>query len=328
MAPIKNMLACANIGKMPSLQKILISRTDGIGDVCLTLPLCRELRSHFPNAELVFLCREYTQAVLAKFDAIDSILLLEDLENLQNNKRREVLGTFTAVLHLFPNRRVAFWCKQAKIRLRIGTAHRYYHWFYCNARPRFSRLRSDLHEAQLNYKLLAPLGIEHIPRWEDIQKQYFTKTPEPNLEITSEDWSSVILLHPKSHGNGHDYPIEKYISLAQILSAQGYKVYFTGTEKEGSQFRDQIPENPNIFDATGLWDLSTFIAIIAKAKALIAGSTGPYHLAGLSGIRAVGLFEEQKPIHPGRWAALGHKALALAPMHLLTPQEIADVIEK
>jgi len=322
------MHACANIGKMPSSQKILISRTDGIGDVCLTLPVCRALRSEFPNAELVFLCREYTKAVLAKFDAIDSILLLEDLENLQSNKRREVLGTFSVVLHLYPNRRVAFWCKQARIRLRIGTAHRWHHWFYCNARPRFSRFRSDLHEAQLNFKLLTPLGIEQIPSWDDIQKQYFTNTQKPIQENLSEDLSLVILLHPKSHGNGLEYPIEKYMSLAQILTNKGYKVYFTGTEKEGLQFRDQIPQDPNIFDATGLWDLATFIANIAKAKALVACSTGPYHLAGLSGIRAIGLFEEQKPIHPGRWASLGPKAHALAPLQLLTPQEIADVIEK
>jgi ADP-heptose:LPS heptosyltransferase len=66
-----------------------------------------------------------------------------------------------------------------------------------------------------------------------------------------------------------------------------------------------------ITDATGKWDLPTFIQVISKAKALVACSTGPYHIAGLCGIHAIGLFAQRKPIHPGRWAALGANAIAL-----------------
>jgi ADP-heptose:LPS heptosyltransferase len=45
--------------------------------------------------------------------------------------------------------------------------------------------------------------------------------------------------------------------------------------------------------------------LISKAHALVACSTGPLHIAGILGIRTVGLFSPRKPIHPGRWQPLG-----------------------
>jgi heptosyltransferase III len=296
---------------MPEPNKILISRTDAIGDVCLTLPVCQALKSAFPNSELTYLCRGYTSAVVECFEPIAQVLLLDELQQLDNPTRNKVLGQYDVVLHLFPNQIVAKWCKQARIPLRIGTAHRFFHLFTCNNRPRFSRKRSALHEAQLNFKLLAPLGITEVPSLQELNANLPFRVPVLSAALSNQDWSKAVLLHPKSNGSGVEYPIEKYVELSKYLVEIGYQVYFTGTEKEGACFRAQIPVHSNISDATGKWDLQTFIYIISKAKALVACSTGPYHLAGLSGIRAVGLFASRKPIHPGRWAALGKGATAL-----------------
>lgn len=296
---------------MPEPNKILISRTDAIGDVCLTLPVCQALKSAFPNSELTYLCRSYTSAVVECFKPIDQVLLLDELQQLDNQTRNKVLGQYDVVLHLFPNQIVAKWCKQARIPLRIGTAHRFFHLFTCNSRPRFSRKRSALHEAQLNFKLLAPLGITEVPSLQELNANLSFRVPVLSAALATQDWRQAVLLHPKSNGSGVEYPIEKYVELSKYLVEIGYQVYFTGTEKEGACFRAQIPVHSNISDATGKWDLQTFIYIISKAKALVACSTGPYHLAGLSGIRAVGLFASRKPIHPGRWAALGKGATAL-----------------
>jgi ADP-heptose:LPS heptosyltransferase len=296
---------------MHSPKQILISRTDAIGDVCLTLPVCQAIKLAFPTAQLTYLCKQYTAPVVACFEPIDHILTIEQLEQASNTERAAQLGQFDIVLHLFPNKRVAKWCKQVKIPMRIGTAHRFFHLYTCNFRPRFTRKRSDLHEAQLNFKLLAPLGISQIPSMKDLNGNLAFIAPRPDKSMDVQDWSRAVLVHPKSNGSGVEYPLEQYFAFALALVEKDYQVYFTGTEKEGSQFRDQIPEHPAIIDATGQWDLPTFIAIIAQSKALVACSTGPYHIAGLCGIPAIGLFAQRKPIHPGRWAALGARSIAL-----------------
>ena len=290
---------------------ILISRTDAIGDVCLTLPVCQAIKDAFPNSQLSYLCKGYTQAVVACFEPIDQILILEELEQSAQKERNAQLGQFDVVIHLFPNKKVAQWCRQAKIPMRIGTSHRFFHLLTCNFRPHFTRKRSDLHEAQLNFKLLAPLGLTKVPTFLELSNKLRFKTPDLTNQIVDHDWSQTVLIHPKSNGSGAEYPLEKYMALAMELAKKGYQVFFTGTEKEGTQFRTQIPAHPAITDASGQWDLPTFIQIIAKSKALVACSTGPYHIAGLCGIQAIGLFVQRKPIHPGRWAALGANSSAL-----------------
>lgn len=312
----------------PRLQKILISRTDAIGDVSLTLPVCVALKQQFPEAELVYLCRKYTAPVVACFEPIDDMLIYEELEALSNDERAFKLEGFSAVLHLFPNKIVANWCKQARIPLRVGTAHRLHHWWTCNLLPWFSRKRSDLHEAQLNFYLAKAIGYPNIPNWIEIkQTSAFRVEDSLPAEFQSHDFSKVILLHPKSNGSGVEYPIEKYAELSLLLVEKGFEVFFTGTEKEGQLFRNQIPKNSKIKDVTGLWDLKTFIAIISKSKALIACSTGPYHLAGLCQIQAIGLFTNTRPIHPGRWAALGTQSKALTEIETISPQQIADALQ-
>lgn len=312
----------------PRLQKILISRTDAIGDVSLTLPVCVALKQQFPEAELVYLCRKYTAPVVACFEPIDDMLVYEELEALSNDERALKLEGFSAVLHLFPNKIVANWCKQARIPLRVGTAHRLHHWWTCNLLPWFSRKRSDLHEAQLNFYLAKAIGYPNIPNWIEIkQTSAFRVEDSLPAEFQSHDFSKVILLHPKSNGSGVEYPIEKYAELSLLLVEKGFEVFFTGTEKEGEGFRNQIPKNSKIKDVTGLWDLKTFISIISKSKALIACSTGPYHLAGLCQIQAIGLFTNTRPIHPGRWAALGTQSKALTEIETISPQQIADALQ-
>lgn len=311
MVHIKNMHFCENIGKMLNPKNILLSRTDAIGDVCLTLPICMALKEKFPTAKLTFLCTKYTRAVVDCFSSIDAILTLEEIQALGQNDRMALLGNFDVVVHVFPNKQVAAWCKKAKIAMRIGTSHRLFHWFYCNQRPRFSRIHSPIHEAQLNFKLLIPLGILETPSLEKINANLSFLPSQLELDHQMSDWQNVILMHPKSNGSGVEYDMGNYIKLAKQLSSKGYLIFFTGTEKEGSNFREQIPNDPRIFDFTGKWDLPSFIAVISKVKALVACSTGPYHIAGLSGIRAIGLFSQRNPVHSGRWAALGPKVVAL-----------------
>ena len=311
MRPNRSTQNFANAGKMTDPTKILISRTDAIGDVCLTLPVCQALAAAYPKAELTYLCRNYTRAVMACFEPVDHMLVLDELQQMEAHERNTLLSQYDVVIHLFPNKDLAKWCKQAKIPMRIGTSHRFFHLLTCNFRPSFTRKRSELHESQLNFKLLAPLGITEVPILLELSEKWRFTAPDLTNHLVAQDWSNAVLLHPKSNGSGLEYPLAKYMALALALVEKGYQVYFTGTEKEGAQFRSQIPVHPAITDATGQWDLPTFIQIISKARALVACSTGPYHIAGLCGIQAIGLFAQRKPIHPGRWAALGQKSKAL-----------------
>ena len=295
------------------MDKIIISRTDSIGDVILTLPLCVWLKKQFPQSELVFLGRTYTKDIIACFDVVDTFLNFDDFSSLPTSERIARLKA-DCIIHVFPNREIAVLSKKAKIPMRIGTAHRIFHLLTCNYRLNFSRKRSLLHESQLNFELLKPLGFNETPSFDSLfQSLNHFNIPTVSLptEFSGIDLSNTIILHPKSQGSAVEWPLEKYIELAQVLVQQKKTVIFTGTENEGKEFSAILPVHPQIIDSSGKLNLKQLICLIASCEALVACSTGPYHIAGISGIKAIGLFSPRKPIHPGRWKALGNKSVAL-----------------
>jgi heptosyltransferase-3 len=233
------------------MKRILISRTDSIGDVALTLPMCQALRNHFPEAEIIFIGKNYTRPVVACFSAINDFWDVDELFNLPITSQLEKLQA-DCIIHVFPNKKLAFLAKKARIPLRIGTSHRVFHLFTCNERPNFTRKKSNLHESQLNFQLLAPLGITEIPSFDSLEKliQFNSIVTElPSWLPQSKD--EVVILHPKSKGSALEWPLEKYMNLATQLANSGKTVCFTGTEQEGIQFRHLIPVHERILDSTG-----------------------------------------------------------------------------
>jgi len=301
---------------MISLQgkRVIISRTDSIGDVMLTLPLCAWIKSHFPDTTLLFLGRTYTKAVINAFDAIDGFVDWTEMEAMPKSLRIQKMRELEAdvIFHVFPRREIAQLAKVAKIPLRIGTSHRNFHLLNCNHRVNFTRKRSEMHEAQLNFHLLRPFGVKVLPDWKELKG--YTKGFGGAVGTLPNNLGEIqnrVVLHPKSQGSAVEWPMKNYLELAIKLVDLGYTPVFTGTEKEGELFRTELEGKVGIIDASGKLTLDELIALIAGSEAFVACSTGPLHIAGFLGIRAIGLFSPRKPIHPGRWMPIGERAIAL-----------------
>lgn len=296
------------------MNRIIISRTDSIGDVMLTLPMLVWLKRIHPEVELIYLGSGYTKPVVDCFSVVDQFIDWKQVESLPSAERVSVFRDLNAdaIIHVFPVKEIATLAKKAKIPMRVGTSHRSFHLLTCNYRVNFTRQRSDLHESQLNFELLRPFGLKEIPTLNEVSqmtvafKSSAIKLPE-SVEKMTISCKKRVVLHPKSQGSALEWPIVNYMRLAEILVQQDYCVFFTGTEKEGDLFRDQIPVNEKIFDTTGRMTLDQLILFIQQSDALVACSTGPLHIAGFTGIKTIGLFSPRKPIHPGRWSALGPK---------------------
>ncbi len=294
---------------------ILISRTDSIGDIVLTLPLCVWIKSHFPSCKIIFLGNTYTKPVILCLKEIDLVVCWKDIENLPyNEKVQKIIDLKIDVcLHVFPKKEIASLMKKAKIKDRIGTSHRAYHLLTCNHRLNFTRKKSDLHEAQLNFELLKPFGLTEISTFEEISTSISKSFTFPTIALEKDFFNikNAVILHPKSQGSALEWPLEKYKILAEKLIENGEIVVFTGTENEGKLIKSFIPHHENCYDLTGKMSLEELIVFISQSKTLVACSTGPLHLAGILGIQTIGLFSSRKPIHPGRWKALGKNVTIL-----------------
>jgi len=291
----------------------LISRTDSIGDVILTIPLAGLIKKKYPNSKVIFLGRTYTKSVVECSEHIDGFMDWSIIENQSFDDQLTMLRfeKIDVFIHVLPNKHIAKLASKAKIPLRIGTSHRPYNLLYCNKLVSFSRKNSDLHETELNIKLLKPIGIEYANVFQDL-KQYYGYTQikpleEKWLSLLSKD-SKNIILHTKSKGSAREWGLDNFKELIQISLENGANVFLTGTEDEGQLFREKlIQKHERLFDLSGKMSLGELISFISKADTLVAASTGPLHIAAATGILAIGIYPPIRPMHPGRWAPIGEK---------------------
>jgi ADP-heptose:LPS heptosyltransferase len=291
---------------------VLISRTDSIGDVVLTLPMCVWIKKNYPTAKIIFLGNTYTKPVIECLPQIDEIIEWAEMEKMPESVRVDFLKAknIDVCIHVFPKKNIADLVKKAKIKTRVGSSHRVYHLLSCNIRLGFSRKNSEFHESQLNFELLKPFGIDELPSLEEISswmKNFKAKDislPE-NTENELAKPMKKVILHAKSQGSAMEWPIEKYAIVAKNLLNRGFSVIFTGTENDGVYIRTFIPKHVNCIDTTGKLTLDQLINLVSKCDTLVACSTGPLHLAGVLGLQTIGLYSPKRPIHPGRWKAVG-----------------------
>ncbi len=317
----------------------IISRTDSIGDVVLTMPMAGIIKKNIPDSYIIFIGNSYTKPVLSLCKYIDKIVIKEDIVH-----NKTLLSSFNAdvIFHVSPDVEIAKLAFFAHIPYRVGTSHRWFHWIYINKKINFSRIQSTQHESLLNLKLLKPIlpTIENI-LLDDIPFFYGFNT---NEKIAKSEKFKVIL-HPKSKGSAKEWPLKNYLELVRLLPVHNFEIYITGTESEYKKIHLECPqifENEHVINVCNSFTLNQFITFIGQADALIACSTGPLHIAAASGIHAIGLYPSSKNMHPRRWGALGKnvklfypnficKGCTTAPhcacMENLKPGQIADYLK-
>ncbi len=316
---------------MPTTQHLLLSRTDSIGDVVLTLPMAGVIKEAFPNVKVSFLGRAYTRAVVERCAFVDAFY---DWDALPGD-----LSDVDTIIHVFPRKEIGRWAQKVGIATRIGTSHRPYHWITCNRWVHLGRKNSNLHEAQLNLRLLKPLIDSPLRDLNQLPNYYgwhpATAPVSEHAALLSEAKFNL-MLHLKLKGSAVEWPLDHYRQLVQLLPSDQFHVIVSGTTDEGLIIRRECPallSLPNVTSVFGRFSLAEFIDFIGQADGLVAASTGPLHLAAASGIRTLGLYSSHRPLHAGRWGPVGHRAESVSAadgsakfptLAAITPEHIRD----
>lgn len=289
-------------------KRLVISRTDNLGDVILTLPMAGYLKSIMPELKITFVGKKYTNPIISSCAFIDNFL---DREEILKDPHLLAMVRADTIIFVFPDKELANVAKQVQIKRRVSTAHRWYNWLYCNHLVDFSRLRSNLHESQLNFKLLKPFKLDR-----DISTNELI--PFFGLQYLEFDFSSLVrkdkfnlIIHPKSKGHGREWGLENYYQLIKRLPPEEFSVYITGLKEEEDAIRAELPallEIKGVTNLMGKFSLQELQSFIMQVDGLVASGTGVLHLASAMGKFTVGLFPPIKPIHPGRWGPIGQNA--------------------
>jgi ADP-heptose:LPS heptosyltransferase len=161
------------------------------------------------------------------------------------------------------------------------------------------RVEEGLHEVERGLSLAATLGYR-LPDGDDgrLRVRVDPAAGPPDLE------RPYVVVHPGASVPARAWAPERHAALVDALAAGGRRVVVTGSGEERPLTATVAgAPRPGVVDLGGRVDLAGLAAVLGGAEAVVAGNTGPAHLAAAVGTPVVSLFA---PVVPAvRWRPWG-----------------------
>lgn len=265
---------------------LLLVRFSSIGDVLLTTPLVRALRTRHPDAKLVFVTKQAMAPLVADNPHVSRVETLVPGEPLRALARRlaaldpsrglDLHGSLrsTALRLLVPcswrgyskrklARGVLVSTKIDLYRRSVSVAERYFQ------AARGLDVRPDGAPPQF---FLGEAARGRVARW----------TAERGL-----DGRPLAVLAPGAAHFTKRWPVDQWVALAERLRARGYGIVVVGGPDDRAVAE---PLASYAASAVGDFDLQDSGALLARARVAISGDTGVMHMATGVGTPVVALF--------------------------------------
>ncbi|HEX2301400.1 MAG TPA: glycosyltransferase family 9 protein [Pseudonocardiaceae bacterium] len=299
-------------------RRVLVVRLDSAGDVLLSGPAVRAVSGS--GAEVVLLCSPRGRAAAALLPGVHRILewscpWIDPAP--QPVRTPEVVALIAGLASLRPAEAVvltsyhqsplptALLLRLAGVR-RITAASTDYPGALLDVRLRpgtdrtgGTSLDEDLPEPQRALAIAAAAGYR-LPTGDD--GRLAVRPPPAVHHLTGA--GPYLVLHPGADAPARSWPEHRCGEAVAALTAAGYRVLVTGSAGERAltaRVAGQAPGPPgSVVDLGGQTGLGQLAGVLSGADVLIAGNTGPAHLAAAVGTPVVSLFA---PVVPARqWA--------------------------
>ncbi|MEW5795976.1 MAG: glycosyltransferase family 9 protein [Candidatus Zixiibacteriota bacterium] len=304
---------------LQSGDRLLICRTDRLGDLVLALPFVETLKARYPDCPVDVMASLYASPILENNPGIDRIVRVQNDQLVSSRNYRKELeqrvkkGNYKAAVLLYPERQISRLLYRMGVPVRIGTAGRFHSVFFTH-RLLHSRKSNKKHEAEYNLDFLEYFRpgrtITHPTVYPTAKE---LKNARRILEMRGID-TPFMVIHPGSGGSAERWPMRRFLELYAALNRRGHTVVITGSDSEGKAVRELAVEmGIAIKELTGQTDLRTLAAVLSLASTVIANSTGPLHLAVAVGTRVVGLYPGRQIMSPVRWGPIGEGHRVMQP---------------
>lgn len=301
--------------------RILIIRTDRMGDLILSTPVIRALRVAHPDAYIGMMIQPAYRELLEGYPDLNAVILYD-----KTGPEKSWAGTWTfaqqlrnhrfdTALILHSTHRVILLSWLAGIRRRIGYARKL-SWLLTDRAPYVKR-EGTRHELDYNLDLLKFLGVNAADRTLRIA------APTPAHEAKVENFlrahkidagNPLVVIHPGASCPSKRWPAERFAAAADRLAEkhQARVIVVTSAEEKapGEAVVRQM-RHPAI-PAFGAFSVGELAALLTKARLLISNDSGPVHLASAVGTPVVSIFGRWGGgLSPMRWGPTAANSIAL-----------------
>jgi ADP-heptose:LPS heptosyltransferase len=302
----------------PPFKRVLLSKTTQLGDLVISLPMAAALKQHDPHCTVILLTNRRTVDVARHCVDVDEAYP----EPATAEERLALLRSLNVDIFIQVNssHEMARSAYDAGIPVRIGSLFRFYNLWLCTHRVALTRSCWGLNKRLLDLQYLLPLGIR-IDDLKTVQDLYHLAPPRlaadqspPHPGHFAKGRRTIILSPALVTASAHQWPLESYSRVIHSLDPDRFQWFVCGTLDDRQHLQgllDRHLQEPNVTDLVGKLTLTQFMSFTAHCDGLIAGSTGPVHLAAALGINTLGLYQSRKADiqrwHPvGRSTAIIH----------------------
>jgi ADP-heptose:LPS heptosyltransferase len=118
---------------------------------------------------------------------------------------------------------------------------------------------------------------------------------------------AFVCIHTGSRENARRWIAEHFAKTADYIHSKGYKIVFTGTEKERESIHKiaKMAESPSV-NLAGYTRIGELAEILKKSALLVTNDTGVVHIAAAVGAKSVVIYNK-KGTDLERWAPVNRK---------------------
>ena len=283
---------------LPNIHKILIIRTDGIGDLLNSTPAIALLRQNYPSAEIVVLTRPLNASVLIGNPDVDRVLVfdrqgkhrhltaqLKFYQSLRNEQFHLVVAMQTATIsHL-----IAFLSGAS---YRLGRYQKRFKSTLTHAWQGKYR-KGETHEVDRNLTL-----VKLVCKGEGTRKLVFNLLPDEITQAAAHlsSWevrtdTFLIGIHPGGSSYDKRWPEKQYAELADKLVRQynaSILLLHGPDENELAQnIQKTMQSKTNIYAPKSIRELA---ALLSRCNMVVCNDSGPMHLAAALDVPTVAIF--------------------------------------
>ncbi|HEX2030129.1 MAG TPA: glycosyltransferase family 9 protein [Actinomycetota bacterium] len=293
-------------------RRVLCVRLDTIGDVLMTTPAIRALRRS--GRAVTLLTSPAGAEAGALVPEVDEVLVYrapwmkpppggpgDDLAMVEELRGRQFDGAVIFTVYSQSPLPAAMLCHLAGIPRRLAHCRENAYWLLTDRVPEPEPDRIVRHEVRRQLDLVATIGATTD------DEALSVVVPEPARSRAAElldrlgveegrPWAVV---HPGASAPSRRYPAEHWAEVGRSLARDhGWTLVLTGSPDE-VELANTIGEaiGPPARSVAGRLDVAGLAAVLERAPLLVAGNTGPVHVAAAVGTPVVDLYALTNPQH-------------------------------
>ena len=304
--------------RLPSdIKKILIIRTDRIGDIVLSTPALAALRRRFPEAEIDYVVPGKYASLLNCYQGWNAIYKA-DVENPEQLKKlgrelRERRYDVAFVQH--PSAYAYRLAQDSRAAYTVGWRAKGYGYLLDRGfvDDRAEALR---HQVENNLLLMSVLGVA------DPAPAFSVKETPAGIEQFGVMCSRngigpserILAIHPGSYSPRVRWLPERFGGLIDKAHEQGLRPVLFGSEGD-REVIDRVLASAKKKPVVSIGELGLegLVSFLKNASAFVGNSTGPMHIAASTGTWTIAIFGSRYPMDSMElWRPWGPKGIVVA----------------